>query len=176
MPGPFVFSGSPVGRGAYDVGRSAMGDPGGMEAAARTPVVLLIDDSASDRRIAADALAACGMEVELHEAVDGARGLAFLRREGEHADAPRPDVVLLDLRMPGLDGGEVLEAIAADPDLRTLRVVVQTTSDDDVDVVKVWELGAVHFVRKPVDAAADGGRARHGPGRRRPHVVVSAPP
>lgn len=116
------------------------------------PVILLVDDSESDRRLTADALADSGVEHDLHWVGDGLAALAFLRGEGPHAGAPRPDLVLLDLRMPVLDGGEVLEEIARDPALRGLRVVVQTTSDSDVDLVKTWELGAQHFVRKPVTA------------------------
>ena len=127
-----------------------------MAETSRRTVVLLVDDSPSDRRIATDALLDSGHAHELHWVADGLTALAFLRREGEFASAPRPDLVLLDLRMPGLDGGGVLEEIYRDPELRSLAVVVQTSSDSDVDLVKAWELGALHFIRKPLDAESVG--------------------
>ena len=115
-------------------------------------VVLIVDDSPSDRRMATDALADAGFPADIHYAADGAEALAFLRDPA----MPRPHLVLLDLRMAGMEGTEFLEMVHADPELRGLNVIVQTTSESDVDNVKVWELGARHFVRKPLTGDALG--------------------
>ena len=126
-----------------------------------------MDDSPADRRIAADALADAGFPAEVHEAANGAEALAHLRDPA----APRPHLVLLDLRMPGMEGPEFLQEVRADPDLKGLNVIVQTTSDSDVDLVKVWELGARHFVRKPVTAESLGAVLRGEPGEERGSAV-----
>jgi CheY-like chemotaxis protein len=82
---------------------------------------------------------------------DGAEAIAFLRREGQYADAPRPDLVLLDLNLPRRDGREVLAEIKNDPQLRQIPVVVLTTSQADEDIVRSYELHANAYVTKPVD-------------------------
>jgi two-component system, chemotaxis family, response regulator Rcp1 len=82
---------------------------------------------------------------------DGVEALAYLRREGKRAGARRPDLMLLDLNLPKKDGREVLQEVKEDPDLRTIPVVVLTTSDADTDVVRSYELHANAYVRKPVD-------------------------
>ena len=82
---------------------------------------------------------------------DGSEALAYLRREGEYADAPRPDLVLLDLNLPRRDGREVLAEVKADENLRTIPVIVLTTSQADEDVLKSYQLHANAYVTKPVD-------------------------
>jgi CheY-like chemotaxis protein len=80
--------------------------------------------------------------------------MAFLRHEGDHADAPRPDFILLDLNLPRMDGREVLARIKADVDLRTIPTVVLTTSDADADILKSYELNANAYLTKPVTLEA----------------------
>jgi len=87
----------------------------------------------------------------LHVVQDGADAMAFLRREGEYASAPRPDLVLLDLNLPRMDGREVLEAIKTDPSLANIPVVVLTTSEAEEDVLRSYSLHANAYVTKPVD-------------------------
>jgi CheY-like chemotaxis protein len=90
----------------------------------------------------------------LHVAENGESALAFLRREGSYGDAPRPDLVFLDLNLPRLDGREVLAQVKADPKLRSIPVVVLTTSDAEEDVLRSYDLHANAYVTKPVDFAA----------------------
>jgi CheY-like chemotaxis protein len=82
---------------------------------------------------------------------DGSEALAYLRREGEYTDAPRPDLILLDLNLPRRDGREVLAEVKADENLRTIPVIVLTTSQADEDVLKSYQLHANAYVTKPVD-------------------------
>ena len=88
---------------------------------------------------------------KLHVVTDGVEALAFLRQEGEYADVPRPDLVLLDLNLPRKDGREVLAEIKADPQLRRTPVVVLTTSEAEEDVLRSYDLHANAYVTKPVD-------------------------
>jgi len=81
---------------------------------------------------------------------DGVELIQYLRREGEYAEAPRPDIILLDLNMPRMDGREALAEIKKDPDLRLIPVVVLTTSDADEDILRSYSLGASSYVQKPV--------------------------
>ena len=87
----------------------------------------------------------------LHVVNDGVEAMAFLRQEGEYADAPRPDLVLLDLNLPRMDGREVLQAIKSDPELASIPVVVLTTSEAEEDVLRSYSLHANAYVTKPVD-------------------------
>lgn len=82
---------------------------------------------------------------------DGTQALAFLRRQGKHSDAVRPDLVLLDLNLPGMDGREVLEQIKTDSSLRSIPVVVLTTSEAEQDILQSYDLHANCYIRKPVD-------------------------
>ncbi len=82
---------------------------------------------------------------------DGSEALAYLRREGKYAEAKRPDLLLLDINMPNVDGFEVLNEMKADPRLNTIPVVMLTTSDADEDVMKSYDYGASTFIQKPVD-------------------------
>jgi CheY-like chemotaxis protein len=88
---------------------------------------------------------------QLHVVQDGADAMAFLRREGEYAGAPRPDLVLLDLNLPRMDGRQVLQAIKGDPELARIPVVVLTTSEAEEDVLRSYSLHANAYVTKPVD-------------------------
>jgi chemotaxis family two-component system response regulator Rcp1 len=113
--------------------------------------ILLVEDNPGDVRLAQEALYDAKMSNNLNVVSDGVEALAYLRREGRHARAPRPDLVLLDLNLPKKDGREVLEEVKEDPDLRTIPIVVLTTSDAEGDVIRSYELHANAYVRKPVD-------------------------
>jgi CheY-like chemotaxis protein len=113
--------------------------------------ILLVEDSPGDVRLTREALHDAKICNELHVVRDGVSALAFLRGEGEYAGAPRPDIVLLDLNLPRKDGREVLEEVKADPDLRTIPVVVLTTSEADEDILRSYDLHANAYVTKPVD-------------------------
>lgn len=114
--------------------------------------ILIVDDSAADRDLIRFAFENERVVNGLHEVSDGAEALAFLRREPPHQDAPRPDLILLDLNMPGMDGREFLERLAKEPPaLRRIPVAVMTTSEEHSDVVRSYDLGANCYVTKPVD-------------------------
>jgi CheY-like chemotaxis protein len=114
-------------------------------------VVLLVEDSDLDARLTRAAIEENHFNVALHHVSDGRAGLEFLLREGKHASAPRPDMILLDLNMPRMNGREFLAALKTKPDLADIPVVVLTTSDVEQDVVASYQLGAAGFVTKPVD-------------------------
>jgi CheY-like chemotaxis protein len=116
--------------------------------------VLLVEDSPGDVRLTREAFREANGSVRLHVASDGVEAMAFLRREGVHADAPRPDFILLDLNLPRMDGREVLANIKADEDLRTIPTVILTTSEADADVLRSYELHANAYLRKPVTLEA----------------------
>ncbi|SHN44622.1 response regulator [Cryptosporangium aurantiacum] len=113
--------------------------------------VLVVDDDAGDVLMIEEALSANEVPSHLHVVSDGVEALSFLRREDPHADAPRPQLILLDLNMPRMDGREVLAAVKSDDELRSIPVVVLTTSALDEDVLRSYELRANAFVTKPVD-------------------------
>jgi chemotaxis family two-component system response regulator Rcp1 len=117
----------------------------------RAVEILLVEDSPGDVRLTREALREGKVRNRLHVASDGVEALAFLRREGRHAAAPRPDVILLDLNLPRMDGREVLAALKADPALRRIPVVILTTSQDEQDVLRAYELHANCYITKPVD-------------------------
>lgn len=112
--------------------------------------VLLVEDSPGDVRLTQEVFRDISKSVNLHVATDGVEAMAFLRREGVYADAPRPDFILLDLNLPKMDGREVLAQIKDDDSLKTIPTVILTTSDAEVDVVKSYELHANCFLKKPV--------------------------
>jgi chemotaxis family two-component system response regulator Rcp1 len=116
--------------------------------------VLLVEDSPGDVRLTREAFREANGSVQLHVAADGVEAMAFLRREGDHADAPRPDFILLDLNLPRMDGREVLAHIKADESLRTIPTVILTTSDADEDILKSYELNANAYLTKPVTLEA----------------------
>jgi chemotaxis family two-component system response regulator Rcp1 len=112
--------------------------------------VLLVEDSPGDIRLTIEAFRGANPAVRVHVAMDGVEALAFLRREAPHADAPRPDVILLDLNLPRMDGREVLATIKDDDSLRTIPTVILTTSDAEADVARSYQLKANAYLKKPV--------------------------
>lgn len=113
--------------------------------------ILLVEDNPADVDLTQETLAYAKIRNRLHVVNDGEAALAYLRREGRYATAVRPDLILLDLNLPRKDGREVLEELKADPDLRSIPVVVLTSSDAEKDVVRSYDLGANCYVTKPVD-------------------------
>ncbi|MEO8292303.1 MAG: response regulator [Actinomycetota bacterium] len=113
--------------------------------------ILLVEDNPGDVRLTQEAFKASKLLNRLHVVGDGEQAMAFLRREGVHADAPRPGLVLLDLNMPRMGGREVLAAVKADEDLRRIPIVILTSSEADEDVLGAYNLHANAYIRKPVD-------------------------
>lgn len=113
--------------------------------------ILLVEDNPGDVRLTVEALKEAKVRNNLHVAKDGVEAMEFLRRAGAHAEAPRPDLVLLDLNLPRKDGREVLQEIKTDPDLDLIPVVVLTTSQAEQDVLESYQLHANAYVTKPVD-------------------------
>ena len=113
--------------------------------------ILLVEDNPGDVRLTAEALKEGKIRNHMSVVVDGEAALAFLRREGAYADAPRPDLVLLDLNLPRKDGREVLAEMKDDNDLRRIPVVVLTTSEAEEDILRMYDLHANCYITKPVD-------------------------
>ena len=113
--------------------------------------ILLVEDNPGDVRLTREALRDGKVKNNLHVAVDGVEAMAFLRREGPFATAPRPDIILLDLNLPRKNGREVLAEVKADPALMRIPVVVLTTSKDEHDVLTSYEYHANCYITKPVD-------------------------
>jgi CheY-like chemotaxis protein len=113
--------------------------------------VLLVEDDEGDVVMTREALDEGKVLNRLHVVGDGVEAIEFLRREGAHADAPRPDLVLLDLNLPRRDGRQVLAEVKSDPDLRRIPVVVLTTSEAEEDILRSYDLHANAYVTKPVD-------------------------
>ncbi len=113
--------------------------------------ILLVEDSPGDVRLTKEALREGKVRNTLHVVPDGVEALAFLRHEGRYAAVPRPDVILLDLNLPKKDGREVLAEIKEDDNLRRIPVVILTTSQDERDVLRAYELHANCYIAKPVD-------------------------
>jgi two-component system, chemotaxis family, response regulator Rcp1 len=113
--------------------------------------LLLVEDSPGDVRLAREAFRDANSSLNLNVVTDGAQAMAFLKHEGRHADAPRPDLILLDLNLPKLDGREVLAQIKDDVDLKSIPTVVLTTSDSEVDIVKSYQLNANCYLTKPAE-------------------------
>ena len=113
--------------------------------------VLLVEDDPGDVLMTREAFAEHKLRNRLHVVSDGEQALQFLRQEGEYAESPRPDLVLLDLNLPRMDGRQVLSAIKSDADLASIPVVVLTTSEAEEDVLRSYSLHANAYVTKPVD-------------------------
>lgn len=113
--------------------------------------ILLVDDSTSDVQIMREALNGTHVPSRLHAARDGVEALAFLHREGAFAQAPRPGLILLDVNMPRKGGLEVLAEIKSDPALRGIPTVMLTSSRDERDIARAYDLHANGYVQKPVD-------------------------
>jgi two-component system, chemotaxis family, response regulator Rcp1 len=113
--------------------------------------VLLVEDSVGDIRLTREAFKDARVHINLHVAADGVEAMVFLKREGPHADAPRPDLILLDLNLPKKDGREVLKEIKESPTLGIIPVVILTTSASEADILRTYQLHANCYITKPVD-------------------------
>lgn len=113
--------------------------------------ILLVEDNPGDVRLTLEVMKDARVRNHMSMVKDGVEALAFLRREGDFADAPRPDLILLDLNLPKKDGREVLADIKADPTLRSIPVVVLTVSKDEEDILKSYDLYANCYVTKPIN-------------------------
>jgi chemotaxis family two-component system response regulator Rcp1 len=113
--------------------------------------ILLVEDSLGDVRLTREALKDAKMYINLHVAEDGVEATAFLNREGKYADVPRPDLILLDLNLPKKNGRHVLQEIKVSPSLKSIPVVILTTSASDEDVLRSYQLHANCYITKPVD-------------------------
>ena len=113
--------------------------------------ILLVEDNRGDVRLTREALRENTLNNNLYVTIDGVDALAFLRREGVYADAPHPDLILLDLNLPRKDGREVLAEIKSDPRLLRIPVVILTTSDSEQDIIASYDLHANCYITKPVD-------------------------
>ncbi len=112
--------------------------------------VLLVEDSPGDVRLTQEAFQDANRAIHLHVASDGVEAMAFLRREGKHVHAPRPDLILMDLNLPKMDGREVLSLIKEDDSLKLIPTVILTTSVAEADIKKSYELQANCYLSKPV--------------------------
>jgi len=122
-----------------------------MEKMGRAVQMLLVEDNLGDIRLTKETLRDAKVMVNLHVVGDGVEAMAFLRKEGKHANAPRPDLVLLDLNLPKKDGREVLAEMKQDPDLRRIPVVILTISNGQEDIIKSYNLHANAYVTKPLN-------------------------
>ena len=122
--------------------------------------VLLVEDSPGDVRLTQEAFRNADDDMRLHVASDGVEAICFLRRQGIHALARRPDLILLDLNLPKMDGRQVLAEIKRDDELRTIPTVILTTSDADADIETVYRLQANCYLIKPVEYDAFEGLVR----------------
>jgi two-component system, chemotaxis family, response regulator Rcp1 len=113
--------------------------------------ILLVEDNPGDADLAREALQTSKVCNTLHVVGDGEAAMAFLRRQGKYASAPRPDLVLLDLNLPKKDGREVLAEIKVDDDLKRIPVVILTTSKAEEDILKTYNLHANCYITKPID-------------------------
>jgi CheY-like chemotaxis protein len=120
-----------------------------------TPIeVLLVEDNPGDVELVERAVRNSDFHLNMTVAMDGEEAMTVLRQEGDHADSPRPDLVLLDLNLPKKDGRQVLSDIRSDPELKNLLVVVLTSSPTQEDLLKAYDLHSNGYVSKPVDSKA----------------------
>ena len=113
--------------------------------------ILLVEDSAGDVRLTQEALKDSKINNEVHTVLDGVEAMGFLRREGKYRYVPQPDLILLDLNLPRKDGREVLDEIKKDDGLKHIPVVILTTSRDERDILRAYNLHANAYICKPVD-------------------------
>jgi CheY-like chemotaxis protein len=116
--------------------------------------VLLVEDSPGDVRLTQEAFRDANSTIHLSVASDGVEAMAFLKHTGKYANSPRPDLILLDLNLPKMDGREVLAHIKENDDLKTIPTVILTTSDAESDIVKSYQLQANCYLTKPVQLDA----------------------
>jgi CheY-like chemotaxis protein len=112
--------------------------------------VLLVEDSPGDVRLTKEAFREANGSIHLQVASDGMEAMAYLTRQGVHANAPRPDFILLDLNLPRMDGREVLATIKSDDNLKTIPTIILTTSDAEADILRSYQLQANCYLTKPV--------------------------
>jgi len=124
-----------------------------MENDTRSIEILLVEDNPGDARLTIEAMREAKVRNRMHVVEDGVEAMAFLRRQGRFGEAPRPDLILLDLNLPRKDGREVLAEVKADPALKRIPVVILTTSRAEEDVLRAYDLHANCYVTKPVDLA-----------------------
>jgi chemotaxis family two-component system response regulator Rcp1 len=117
----------------------------------RPIVILMVEDNPGDVRLTVEALKEGKVRNILHTVEDGEEAMKFLRRQETYAKAPRPDLILLDLNLPKMNGREVLAEIKVDPSLRRIPVVILTVSKAEQDIVKTYDLHANCYINKPVD-------------------------
>ena len=122
-----------------------------MERIGKPIEVLLVEDNPGDVRLTQEAFKEGKIRNGLRVVMDGVEAMAFLRREGEYADAPRPDIILLDLNLPKKDGREVLAEIKADDELKSIPVIILTTSDAEEDIIRTYNHHANCYITKPID-------------------------
>lgn len=113
--------------------------------------ILLVEDNPGDVRLTKEAFKIGKIQNNMHVVYDGEEAMDFLYRRGSHADAPRPDIILLDLNLPKKDGREVLKEIKSDDSLKSIPVVVLTTSSAEEDIIRTYDLHANCYITKPVD-------------------------
>jgi len=113
--------------------------------------ILMVEDSEGDARLAREAMRDSKIKNTLHQVRDGDEAMAFLRHTGRFADAPRPDLILLDLNLPRKSGQEVLEEIKVDPELKCIPVVILTVSSEEADILRSYNLHANCYITKPID-------------------------
>ena len=116
--------------------------------------VLLVEDSPGDVRLTKEAFRDANSSIHMHVVSDGVEAMAFIRREGAHIRAPRPDLILLDLNLPKMDGREVLAKIKEDASLKTIPTVILTTSEAEADILKSYQLQANCYLSKPAQLDA----------------------
>ena len=116
--------------------------------------ILLVEDSPGDVRLTQEAFRTANRSIHLHVACDGVVAMAFLRREGAYAHVPRPDLILLDLNLPKMDGREVLANIKKDDGLKTIPTIILTTSEAEADILKSYQLQANCYLNKPAQLDA----------------------
>jgi two-component system response regulator len=116
----------------------------------KTAEILLVEDDPADVELTRETMADAKVVTHLHVVGDGLEALAFLRREGKYADAPRPDLILLDLNLPRMDGRTFLSEIRGDDRFKSIPIVVLTTSQAEEDILKSYRLGANCYITKPV--------------------------
>lgn len=122
-----------------------------LDSSGRSANFLLVEDNPGDVRLTQEALKSHKVQNNLHVVNDGEEAMAFLRKQGRYQDAPRPDIILLDLNLPRKDGREVLAEIKSDMSLKTIPVVIISSSEAEQDIIKSYDLNANCYVTKPVN-------------------------